>query len=82
MKTKILLIGTIVAMSATVMFTSCEKKNIDGCNCTIKLADGDTEKDYFDIEDMKEYYNVSTCSKLESAIKREAEGEVKSISCK
>ena len=83
MKKQFLLIGALVAMSMGVMFTACkngqsDKEPANGCKCTIK-DDGETFTERFSIEDMEDYYGVTTCSKLASTIKSEAKSSGVSI---
>lgn len=86
MKKQILLVGTIIAMTISAMFMGCKSKNDaddstgnskpeNGCKCT--FYDEDNEKmgtEKFDLDDMEDYYDVTTCSKLLKAIKAESDG--------
>jgi len=84
----------VVAMAMSVMFVACKDKNspsggddsgsggsISGCSCTV-YEDGEkvgTEK--ITIEQMEEYYDVTTCSKLQSIVNNELEEEGISMRC-
>ena len=84
MKKKFFLIGTLVAMSMSVMFIACSSKNAptNGCTCTFRY-DGETETGSIPIEDIKNYYNVSTCEAFASKYQSEARanGMNMSVSC-
>lgn len=88
MKKKIFLVSALVAMAMSAMFVSCKKdsKNepsggdINGCKCTIYWEDGETDTEKISIDDMKEYYDVTSCSKLVRVLMSDAEG-VDDIKC-
>lgn len=79
MKKKIFLVSVFVAMAMGMMFVSCEKKDavekeeINGCKCTFYYEGKKVGTEKFDIDDMEDEYDVSTCSKLEKELMREAE---------
>ena len=61
-----------------------EDEDIKGCKCTV-MFEGESDTEKISLEDMEDYYNVSTCSALEKAITRAAREEGVddfSISCK
>ena len=73
MKKKIFLVSALVAMAMSVMFVSCKDNQTpeNGCKCKL-YYDGEklgTEKIHLD--DMEDYFDVKTCSKLEKALKED-----------
>ena len=89
MKKKIFLVSALIAMAMGVMFVGCKDKNaaddtsdskdIEGCKCTY-YVDGEKESSKIDIEDMEDYYDVSTCSKLAKYLEKEF--DLEDVSCK
>jgi len=88
MKKRIMLVSTLVVMAMSAMFVACKDKNspsssseketekeeIKGCKCTVTI-DGESDSAKISIDDMEEYYDVSTCSALEKLMKKEAKEE-------
>ena len=77
-------------MTISAMFMGCKSKNDaedssgkpeNGCKCTFTY-DGEKETDKIDLDDMEDYYDVTTCSKLEKAIMKMADGYLDKVSCK
>ena len=84
MKKKFFLIGALVAMSMSAMFVACSGKNepTNGCKCVIK-ANGVESNTTVTLDEMKQYYGVSTCDALASKYQSPASaaGMNMSVSC-
>ena len=79
MKKKIFLVSALIAMAMGVMVVSCKDKNeaedksedINGCKCTFYYDGEKGGSEKFDIDEMEDYWEASTCAKLEKAIMKE-----------
>ena len=86
MKKKFFLVGALVAMSMSAMFVACSKddKNepTNGCKCVVK-ANGVESNITVTLDEMKQYYDVSTCNALASKYQSPASaaGMNMSVSC-
>ena len=83
MKKKFFLVGALVVMSMSAMFVACNQNTpTNGCKCTFK-HNGETDSNTITLAEMKEYYNVTSCGALASAVEKEAKaaGESISVSC-
>ena len=93
MKKKFLFVSALVVMAMCASLISCEKKDsvseskdeekeeINGCKCTVTWDDGEKETIKYDLEEMEDYFDVSTCSKLQKILLEDAEG-VEKLTCK
>ena len=79
----------MAAMST--MFVACNKKeevskddDINGCKCTFYWTGGGQEPVKYSLDDMEEYFDVTTCSQLEKEITRDmsVEYDFEKVSCK
>ena len=69
MKKKFFLIGALVAISLSVTFIACADAPLIGCECSVRLADGQsTTPLMFTRQEMKDQYGVSSCVDLSMSL--------------
>ena len=89
MKKKIFLVSALIAMAVSAMFVGCKDKNeaedssdINGCKCTFYYSGEKIDTEKFDLDEMEDYYDVKTCSKLQKSLNKELEYYDYSAKCK
>jgi len=91
---KKMFVSALMLMAMSVAFVACDSIS-NGCKCTLKYANGETETNEATQEEIKKHYDVNTCSALAKQVKKEYDAtiagyedlvpdseKVTSISCK
>lgn len=76
---KTLLVSAMIAMSMVMMFVSCKKDEIKGCNCDILDSDGSRYSAALTRDQMLAGYDANDCNTLSTLIKHESEAA--SVTC-